>query len=152
MPSTLPIQFALCSLLRASCLGFSLDKFKIFLFHETFEYGWISMAIASSHQNPHHHRWYLPLWHSPRLTLSLSLSLIWVSLFSPLKLSRGPSFCFHSHLSPLAVPFIGVTTTGGRRSSSLILYFLSLLFFFNFYLPFRQDRNPFDTHFVSFFY
>ena len=88
------------------------------------------------------------------LLVSLSLSLIWVFLFSPsLKPSRGPSFCFHSHLSPLAVPLIGVTTTGGRGSSSLILYFLSLLFFFfNFYLPFRQDRNPFDTHFVSFSY
>ena len=30
--------------------------------------------------------------------------------------------------------------------------FSFILFFKFFFLPFRQDRNPFDTHFVSFFY
>ena len=68
-------------------------------------------------------------------TSSHSLSLIWVSLFSPsLKPSIGPCFCFHSHLSPLAVLLIDVTTTGGHGSSSLSLYFLSLLFFFSIFI------------------
>ena len=69
---------SICSLLTASCLSFSSDPKKIqniSLFHQTFVYGWISMAIASSHQIPHHNWWCLPLWHSPRLTISLSLSL-----------------------------------------------------------------------------
>ena len=66
------------SLLTASCLSFSSDPKKIqniSFFHQTFVYGWISIAIASNHQIPHHNRWCLPLWHSPRLTISLSLSL-----------------------------------------------------------------------------
>ena len=75
---------------------------------------------------------------------SRSLSHLGFSVFSFSQAQPWPSFCFHSHLSPLAMPLIGVTTTSGRGSSSLILYFLSLFFFFffNFYLPFRQDRTP----------
>ena len=118
----------------------------ISLFHKTFVYGWISMAIASSHQIPHHHRWFLPLWLSPRLTLSL----IWVYLFSPsLKPSRGrASASIHTYrrwrcLSSVSQPLV---------AAGPALLFIFFFLFFNFYLPFRQDRNPFDTHFVSFFY
>ena len=72
---------------------------------------------------------------SPRLFLSLSLSLSYLgfSIFSFSQAQPWLSYCFHSHLSLLAVPLIGITTIGGRRSSSLILYFLSLLFFFQFF-------------------
>ena len=147
---------SICSFLTASCLSFLSDPKKIqniSLFHQTFVYDWTSMAIASSHQIPHHNRWCLPLWHSPRLTISLSLSHLGFSVFSFSQAQPWPSFCFHSHLSPLAVPLIGVTATGGRGSSSLILYFFIFYFFLFsiFCLPFRQDWNPFDTHFVSFF-
>ena len=150
--SSLPIQFALSSLLRASCLSFSSDpkKFKIFLFHQTFEYGWISMAIASSHQIPHHHRWCLPLWHSPRLTLSLSSGFLCFLLLSSPAMARASASthtyrrwrCFSSASQPLVA----------AGPALLVFIFFLFYFFFNFYLPFRQDRNPFDTHFVSFFY
>ena len=148
---------SICSFLIASCLSFSSDPKKIqniSLFHRTFVYGWTSMAIASSHQILHHNRWCLLLWHSPRLTISLSLSHLGFSVFFFSQAQPWPSFCFHSHLSPLAVPLIGVTATGGRGSSSPILYFFIFYFFLFsiFCLPFRQDWNPFDTHFVSFFY
>ncbi|XP_075671463.1 uncharacterized protein LOC142641001 isoform X2 [Castanea sativa] len=46
---------------------------------------------------------------------SHSLSHLGSSVFSFSQAQPWPSFCFHSHLSPLAVPLIGVTTTGGRR-------------------------------------
>ena len=127
---------SICSLLTASCLSFSSDPKKIqniSLFHQTFVYGWISMAIASSHQIPHHNWWCLPLWHYPRLTISLSH--LGFSVFSFSQAQLWPSFCFHSHLSPLAVPLISVTSTSGCGSSSLILYFLSF-FFFNFLFAF----------------
>ena len=147
---------SICSLLTASCLSFSSDPKKIqniSLFHQTFVYGWISMAIASSHQIPHHNWWCLPLWHSPRLTISLSLSLIWVSLFSPsLKPSRGrASASTHTYrhwrcLSSASQPLVAAGL------ALLFFIFFLLLFFSIFCLPFRQDWNPFDTHFVSFFY
>ena len=92
------------------------------------------MAIASSHQIPHHNWWCLPLWHSPRLTISLSLSHLGFSVFSFSQAQPWPSFCFHSHLSPLAVPLISVTATSGRGSSSLILYFLFSFSFFQFFV------------------
>ena len=96
-----------------------------------------SIVTAARYQStqgqiPHHHWWCLPLWHSPRPTLSLSH--LGFSVFSFSQAQPWPSFCFHSHLSPLAVPLIGVTTTGGRGSSSLMLYFLSLLFFFSIFI------------------
>ena len=70
----------------------------------------------------------LVMLESPRLFLSLSLSLSYLgfSIFSFSQAQPWLSYCFHSHLSLLAVPLIGITTIGGRRSSSLILYFLSL--------------------------
>ena len=144
----LPIQFAL---LTTSCLSFSLDPKiqNISLFHQTFVYGWISMAIASSHQIPHHHRWCLLLWHSPHLTLSFSLSfgfLCFLLLSSPAmaKLLLPPT------------PIV-VGSASHRRHNhwwpwvQLFYSLFSFSFtFFNFYLPFIHDWNPFDTHFVLF--
>ena len=150
--SSLPIQFALSSLLRASCLSFSSDpkKFKIFLSSTKSVYGWISMAIASSHQTPHHHQWCLPLWHSPRLTLSLTSGFLCFLLLSSPAVAQA-STSTHTYrrwwcLSSASQPLVA--------AGPALLFFIFFLFyfFFNFYLPFRQDRNPFDTHFVSFSY
>ena len=112
---------------------------------------WISMAIASSHQIPHQHRWCFAAM-AFSSSHSFSLSLIWVSLFSPsLKPSRGrASASTHTYrrwrcLSSASQPLVA--------AGPALLFFIFFLFyfFFNFYLPFRQDQNPFDTHFVSFF-
>ena len=111
------------------------------------------MAIANSHQIPHHHRWCLPLWHSPRFTISLSLFHLGISIFSFSQAQPWSSICFHSHLSPLAVPFISVTTIGGCRSSSLILYFLSLLFYFSnfFFCLLDKTETPLTLILFPFF-
>ncbi|KAF3950975.1 hypothetical protein CMV_023329 [Castanea mollissima] len=45
------------------------------------------------------------------ISLSLSLSHLGFFVFSFSQAQPWPSFCFHSHLSPLVVPLIGVTTT-----------------------------------------
>ena len=107
------------------------------------------MTVASSHQSPHYHRWCLPLWLSSRLTLSL----IWVSLFSPsLKPSRGrASASTHTYRRWRCLSSASQPLVAAGPALLFFIFFLSFLFFFNFYLPFRQDRTPLTLILFHFF-
>ena len=155
---------------KRNSLSSDLSLYKIQKLSNTIaESSWLQLAATASHSSTAggssgtflclsfgrwrcyprcHHHWWPP---GPPLSLYCLFSFIFyffshfIFLFEVTEslrvlFSDWVSFCFHSHLSPLAVPLIAVTTTGGRGSSSLILYLF--IYFFQFLFAFQTRPKP----------